>query len=119
MVVGSNPSPDHCLDLTPFNGLMTRRKGETVCSHYWFRRPSPHLPRKGARKGSKHSPEGAYDLMPWLVVLPGSVHPNGSHYGLYVMRDGLWVLWDARSIDQGKTTSISDTLGHKERSWKI
>lgn len=100
---GSNPhgievldidSPDHGLDLTPFNGLLTRRQGETVRSHYWFRRPNPHLSRKGARKGSKHAPEGAYDLMPWLVVLPGSVHPNGSLYELYVMQDGLWVLWD-------------------------
>lgn len=120
---GSNPhgievldidSPDHGLDLTPFNGLMTRRRGETVRSHYWFRRPTPHLPRKGARKGSKHAPEGAYDLMPWMVVLPGSVHPNGSLYELYVMRDGLWVLWDGlEPLDLLNRLPLVDPEGYR------
>jgi len=89
-------SSDHGLDLTPFTGLMTRRAGERDRCHLWFRRPSPHLPRKGARKGSKALPDGAYDLMPWNSVLPGSVHPNGSTYELYVWRDGGWVIWDSR-----------------------
>lgn len=39
---------------------------------------------------------GAYDLMPWNTVLPGSIHSNGSLYELYVWRKGLWVLWDGQ-----------------------
>lgn len=87
-------SPDHDLDLSPFMGLMTRRQGEMVRHHLWFRRPNPHLPRRGARKGSKRSPSGSYDLMPWNSVLPGSIHPDGSLYELYVWAEGEWVLWD-------------------------
>lgn len=39
---------------------------------------------------------GAYDLMPWNTVLPGSIHPDGSLYELYLWRGGQWELWDGR-----------------------
>lgn len=89
-------SDDHGLDLAPFTGLMTRRTGESARHHLWFLRPNPHLPRTGSRKGSKLNPDGAYEVMPWNSVLPGSIHPNGSIYELYVWKNGLWTLWDGQ-----------------------
>jgi len=46
-------SADHGLDLSPFTGLMTRRSGEQVRHHLWFRRINPDRPRKGARRSPK------------------------------------------------------------------